>query len=316
MSRSHTPRHGSMQFWPRKRARHSLARVRSWPLSSQAKPLAFIAYKVGMSHLIALDRRPHALTKGEEISLPATIFDCPPLLVAGVAFYKNHQKNGQILAPQLDKDLARKFPLPKRLSKKWEDFPDFDDLQLLVHSQPKLTPADAKKPKLLEIALGGSQEEKLSYAKQKLGQEIRLEEVFEPGLSVDVHGITKGKGFQGTVKRFGVPLRQHKAEKTKRGIGTLGPWQPKRVLFTVPQSGKMGYHLRTEYNKQILKISGKPQEINLPSGFKHYGLVKNSCLFLKGSVPGPRKRPLLLLPSLRPNPAFVKDSFEVKLIAK
>ena len=53
-----------------------------------------------------------------------------------------------------------------------------------------------------------------------LGKEIKVEDVFESGVSVDVHGITKGKGFQGTVKRFGVPIRQHKAEKTKRGIGT------------------------------------------------------------------------------------------------
>ena len=69
----------------------------------------------------------------------------------------------------------------------------------------------------MEIALGGSKEDKLVYAKKMLGKDISVEDVFETGTSLDVHGITKAKGFQGTVKRFGVPIRQHKTKKNKRG---------------------------------------------------------------------------------------------------
>lgn len=316
MGQPHSPRHGSLQFWPRKRAKADLARVRSWPASSQIKPLAFIGYKAGMTHLIAVDNRPYALTKNEDIALPLTIIECPPLLVAGLSFYKNSKKITQIFSAQPDKNLAKKIPLPKKVGKKIEEIKDFDDLRLLVGSQPKLTSMGAKKPKLLEIGLGGNKEEKWNYAKQKLGQEIRIEEVFEAGNWVDAHGITKGKGFQGTVKRFGVPIRQHKAEKTKRGIGTLGPWHPNRVRFSVPQSGKMGYHLRTEYNKQILKISNKPEEINPRGGIKNYGLVKNAYLLLKGSVAGPRKRGLLLVQAIRLKKRRVKEAPEIKYIAK
>ena len=111
-------------------------------------------------------------------------------------------------------------------------------------------------------------------------------------------------------------IKSHKAEKTKRGVGNLGSWTPKRVQFTVPQPGKMGYHLRADYNKQILKISDKPEEINPKQGINKYGLVKNTYLLLKGSVPGPKKRALVLVGSIRPDRLMTKDAPEVNYIAK
>jgi large subunit ribosomal protein L3 len=365
MPKAHAPRRGSMQFWPRKRARHGLVRVRSWPEQSQTKPLAFIGYKAGMTHLFSVDNRPKALTKDQDIFSSTTIIECPPMVVVGVSFYKYSKKIAQILSPKINKDLARKIPLPKsqkskmlgsqasgttkvvseglEISKKSQskevkkledienqrfsgslrdskksqrEIKDFDDLRLLVHTQPKRTTIGTKKPKLLEIALGGSKEDKLKYAQEKLGQEIKVDEVFESGNSADVHGVTKGKGFQGTVKRFGVMIRSHKAEKTKRGIGNLGAWTPKRVDFRVPQPGKMGYHLRTEYNKKILKISDKPEEINPKCGINQYGLVKNTYLLIKGSVPGPKRRALVLVHSIRPNKKMIKEAAEIRYVAK
>ena len=58
--------------------------------------------------------------------------------------------------------------------------------------------------------------------------------------------------------------------------------------------GQMGYHQRTEYNKLILKISDNLDEINPKSGFKGYGLVRTKYILLDGSVPGPRKRLIIL----------------------
>ncbi len=316
MGKAHAPRRGSMQFWPRRRSSRSLARVRYWAESNQAKPLGFIAYKAGMTHIIAVDNHPKSLTKDENISIPTTIIDCPPMFVTGVSFYKNSKKITQILSQKLDKNLAKKIPLSKKVPKKIDDVKDFDDLRLLVHTQPKLTTTGVKKPKLLEIALGGSKDDKINYAKEKLGQEIKVEEVFEPGNVIDAHGITTGKGFQGTVKRFGVMIRSHKSEKVKRGIGNLGAWTPKRIDYRVPQPGKMGYHLRTDYNKQILRISNNPDEVNPKSGIAHYGLVKNSYLLLKGSVPGPKKRALVLVPSIRLNKKITKEAPDVKSIIK
>jgi large subunit ribosomal protein L3 len=71
---------------------------------------------------------------------------------------------------------------------------------------------------------------------------------------VDTIAITKGKGIQGPVKRWGIKRLPHKSRKTVRGVGSIGPWTPGTVMYSVPRAGQMGFHQRTEYNKQILKI--------------------------------------------------------------
>ena len=105
------PRHGSLQFWPRKRATRPIARIRSWVPESKPKPLGFIGYKAGMTHVIATDNRPKALTKGEQIAWAATILECPPNTVAGVCFYRKTpaglQKFSIIMAPKFVKEISR-----------------------------------------------------------------------------------------------------------------------------------------------------------------------------------------------------------------
>jgi len=304
-----------MQFWPRKRSRHSLVRVRSWAPENQVKPLGFIGYKAGMTHLMVVDNRPKSLTKGEKISMPVSIVECPPMFVVGVSFYKNSRKVSSVLSEKFDKNISRTLTLPKKPGKKIEDIQDFDSIKLLVHSTPSKAGFGTKKPKLLEMVLGGNKNDQLVYAKENLGKEISIENVFSPGNQVDVHGVTKGKGFQGTVKRYGVPIRQHKSEKTKRGIGNLGAWTPKRVDYRVAQAGKMGYHLRTEYNKQIIKIGDDGSEVTPDSGIQKYGVVKNSFVLVKGSVAGSKKRALVLTKSIRPNIKVTKDAPEVAFIS-
>lgn len=308
-----SPRKGSLQYWPRKRAKRIIPRIKSWPTSKVVKPLAFIGYKVGMGHLIAIDNRKNSPTKNEEIFIPFTLLECPPLKVGGITFYLNQQKIFTLLANDLDKELSRKIPLPKKPAKKGEEISNFDDLRLLVYSQPKLTGIGQKKPQTIEVALAGKKEEKLNYGREKLGKEIKINEVFEVGNQVDVHGVTKGKGFQGTVKRYGVKIRQHKSGKTKRGIGSLGPWTPKRVDWSVPMPGKMGFHSRTEYNKWVMKIAD-PKEIEKNEGYHKYGIIKNPCLLLKGSVAGNKKQPLCLVKAIRPNKKILPEVPEIKTI--
>ncbi|PIN76396.1 50S ribosomal protein L3 [Candidatus Woesearchaeota archaeon CG10_big_fil_rev_8_21_14_0_10_36_11] len=313
------PRQGSMQFWPRKRAKQSHARIRSWATESKVKPLGFVGYKAGMAHVMVTDNRPKSLTKEETISLPVTIIDCPAMTVAGVCFYKKgllgREKCSTILAEKLSKDLGRLIALPKKTFKKVDDIQECDDIRLLVHSNPKHTSIGAKKPVLVEIALGGPVEEKRAYAKDMLGKDISLSDIFEEGSLLDVHGITKGKGFQGVVKRYGVPILQHKGEKAKRSIGNLGSWTPKRVEFTVAQPGKMGYHTRTQYNNQILKIGTDGKEITPKSGFGRYGIVKNNYILLHGSVAGSVKRTVILTAAIRPPRKMHKDAFSIEFVS-
>lgn len=297
------PRAGSMQYWPRKRAKKVYARVRSWASSKEVKPLGFAGYKVGMTHVMVTDNRPKSTTKGEEIVMPVTIIECPPLKIASIRFYKN-TINGlklvsEVFADKLDKELERKIILPKKIKKKIEDIKDFDDIRLLVYTQPKLTSIGKKKPELFEIALGGSKEEKLNYAKERLGKETTVKEVLKEGQQIDVHAITKGKGMQGPVKRFGIGLKHHKSEKGRRGPGSLGGWKAQgHFMYRIAQAGKMGYNIRMEYNKWLLKIDDK---IDKKGGFLHYGVIKNPYILVKGSIIGPIKRLVRLNYPIRAN---------------
>lgn len=320
MGKARHPHRGSMQFWPRKRSRHSVARIRSWAAESKVKPLGFIGYKAGMAHVLAVDGRAKSVTKGETLSLPTTIVECPPMIVYGVVFYKKTmdglKKTATILHQKFDKHLSRIQKLPKQQKSSFDTVAEYDDLRLLVHSQPALTGIGTKAPKTLEIALGGNKDDKLTYAKDILGKTLSVNDVFATGGAVDIHGVTKGKGFQGTVKRYGIPIRQHKSEKTKRGIGNLGSWTPKRVQFTVAQPGKMGYHQRTEYNKHILALGENGADVTPPSGITKYGVVRNPYVLIKGSLVGPRKRAVVLTQTRRPTKDTKKEAFTLKAVVR
>lgn len=292
MPRTRKPRAGSLQFWPRVRARQSYARIRNWPNSKETKLLGFAGYKAGMTHLLITDNRQNSLTKGQDIFCPATIVECPPIKTASIRFYKNTQNGAKLvsemLADSLDKELERKIITQK---KKGKETNDFDFVRILCYTQPKLTGIGKKMPEIFEIAVGGAKEQQLDFAKKKLGKEIDIAEVFKEGQMLDSHSLTKGKGFQGAVKRFGVHLRQHKSEKSRRNPGTLGPWKAQgHVMWRVAHAGKMGYHLRTEYNKWLVKIGNKAEEINEKGGIINYGIIKNTYILVKGSIPGNEKR--------------------------
>jgi len=126
--------------------------------------------------------------------------------------------------------------------------------------------------------------------KNQLGKNLSVTNIFKEGQCIDVVSVSKGKGFQGPVKRLGVKIRDRKSRKTQRGIATLGPWSPSRVLYTIARAGQMGYHQRTEYNKRILKIGANGAEISPKGGFIRYGPVKGAYVLVSGSVPGPTKR--------------------------
>jgi len=290
-----------MQFWPRKRAKRSFPRMRHWTKNIPMNIQGFIGYKAGMTHMIVRDNSPHTLYKNRDVAIPVTIIECPPLKPLSLRFYKKPYTSliltSEIFSKKLTKEIKKYIKLPKKEEKEPENF---DEIRLVVHTQPYLTGIGQKKPEILEIAISGENNaERLNYAKNILEKDIQLHDIFKEQKYFDVHSITKGKGFQGTVKRFGVKVRQHKAEKTKRGIGSLGSWHPNKVLYTVPQSGKMGYHQRTEYNKLNLLMESNPKKINPKSGFLHYGLIKNEYIILKGSIPGPPKRTVILTPNRR-----------------
>jgi len=290
-----------MQIWPRKRAKRAFSRIRNWQKRDELGLQAFIGYKAGMTHIIAKDLSPHTMYKNDKISLPVTIIECPPLKPLSLRFYNNSYNGLSLIAEVFGKSVDREIKKILKIPKKEIAIPEkFDYLRLRIYTQPKLTSVGKKKPETLEIDIGGKdKKETLQLAQGLLEKEIRLSDVLKHKKFYDVHAVTKGKGFQGTIKRYHGKIRQHKAEKTKRGIGTLGSWHPNKVQYTVPQAGRMGYHQRTEYNKLSLVIGSDPSKINPKSGFLHYGFVKNDYIMLKGSVPGPTKRTVIITTALR-----------------
>ena len=247
-----------------------------------------------------------------DISCPVTIIECPPLKIASVRFYKNTQYGlkliSEIFSEKLNKELSRKILLPKKINKKFEDMKDFDDIRVLVYTQPALTSLGKKKPEIFEMGIGGKKEEKILYVQSLLGKEILIGDVLKAGQQVDIHAITRGKGIQGPIKRFGIGLKHHKSEKGVRRLGTLGGWKSQgHFMYRVAHAGQMGYHQRVELNKLLLKIDDKAEAINPKGGFTHYGLVKNSYILVKGSVFGPSKRLIRFTVSHRPNIGLPKE---------
>ncbi len=300
------PRSGSLQFWPRKRAKNESARRRTLSKSSEPGLLGFSGYKVGMTHLVAIETNKHSHKKGEEISVPVTMIECPPLKIKSVRLFKTIDRISNVVKEidlyKKDKELSKKLTLSKKSSNDLSklNHEEYDDVRVLVYTQPRLTGIGKKKPELFELSLGGSVEDKLSFVKENIGKEIPLELVFNEGDCVDLKSVTRGKGFQGPVKRFGISIRSHKSEKSIRNPGSLGPWCGQgHIMWRVAHAGKMGYHLRTEYNKQILKIVNDPKEVLFKGGIIHYGNVKNPVILIKGSVAGPRKRLIIFQKATR-----------------
>ncbi|MBI4020598.1 MAG: 50S ribosomal protein L3, partial [Candidatus Aenigmarchaeota archaeon] len=259
---------------------------------------------------------------GQEVVRPVTILDCPSLSVAGIVLYRktyNGPASSRVIwAEKPHKDLERKTRLPKKHETKREieeaekTSDKISDVRLLVNTSPRESGIGKKKPELFELEMGGDAKSKWEYAKQKLGKEIKAEEVFKEGEFVDVKAVTKGKGFQGPVKRFGVKVRIRKAKKKRRHIGNLGPRQWARVKpGDKPMPGQLGFQTRTEYNKRILKIaSGK---LNPAGGWVNYGPVDGDYMLVAGSIPGPRKRLVMLRKGTRAPDR--KDPVEVKHVA-
>jgi len=320
MGKAHSPRHGSMQFWPRKLARRVYGRVRSWPGQKDTGLLGFSGYKAGMTHAIVVDNRKTSTTKGQQISVPMTVIECPPIKIASSRFYKKTMDGlrliSEVYAEKLDKEISRKIPAPKKTKKTVDDIKDFDDVRVNVYTQPILTGMGRKKPEIFELALGGSKDDKLKFIKENLGKEIKVSQVFKEGEQIDFHCVTKGKGFQGPMKRFGIARRQHKSEKSIRNPGSLGGWKAQgHVMYRVAHAGKMGFNTRTEYNKLLLRIGNKPEEINPAGGFVNYGLVKNDYILVKGSVGGPRNRIVRVVKAIRPNRLIPKDAPEIQYVS-
>jgi len=317
MVKDSKPLAGSRAFWPRKRAKRIYPTIKTYPQYDKAIPLAFAGYKAGMVHVIEIRKR-KVLKKEieEEYFVPATVIEVPPLKVIGIRLYEKTTKGYKSLLDIFAKD----EDVPKQIKRKITNFKsNYEEamkelekvkdkvkkVRLIVCTQPWLAGIKKKKPEVFEIEVGGKVEDALNYALNVLGKEIKASEIFKEGQFVDVIAVTKGKGTAGPVKRFGVKEQRRKATQRIRHVGSLGAQGVGRVLpGSIPMKGQLGFQRRTEFNKRILKISSNGNEVNPKGGFSHYGIVRSDYILIQGSIPGPKKRLVMLRFAIR-NPKLI-----------
>lgn len=311
------PRRGSMAFYPRVRAQSLESRIRSWadPKLEKSSLLGFAGYKVTNLNVLSVDDREKTPNFGKNVMNSSTLIATPPLKIIGVRAYTEttYGRNAvfDAFAKDSDKFLSKKAPFKFKEGKLEEINSHIDKIKhvvAVVSSYPNSASLSQKKPFVWEIPIGGKDtKSKIDYVVNNFGKQVNIKDVFEAGQFIDISAITRGKGVEGPITRFGVKRKQHKSRKSVRALGTLGPISPAVVTYTVPRQGQRGFHQRTEYNKRILIISNSDKDsdfkINPKGGFEHYGLVKNDYIIVKGSVAGVPKR-------------LIKMRFPIRAISK
>ncbi len=322
-----------MGYSPRKRASSEVPRIRSWPDDDGSPALqGFAGYKAGMTHVVMVNDQSNSPREGMEESVPVTVVETPPMRAVAVRAYEQtpygQKPRSEVWGSEFHEDLDRTLDLPdedtfeedsEALRDAVEDG-DVDDLRVITHTVPgELRNVPKKKPDVMETRVGGgSLTDRADFALELVedGGEHTMGDVFRAGEYLDASGVTKGKGTQGPVKRWGVQKRKgkHARQGWRRRIGNLGPWNPSRVRSTVPQQGQTGYHQRTELNKRLIDF-GEGDEASVEGGFVNYGEVDGHYALVKGSLPGPDKRLLRFRPAIRPNEQPRLDP-EVRFVSK
>ena len=119
----------------------------------------------------------------------------------------------------------------------------------------------------------------------QVGEEVKLTSLFKAGDSVDVSGVTKGKGFQGVMKRhhFSGHKSTHGTHESFRGPGSVGCRSyPGRIFKGKRMDGHMGQELRTTQNLAVVEV--RPEQ---------------NLILVRGAVPGAAGERVVLRPSIK-----------------
>ena len=289
---------------------------------------AVLGFKAGMAHEIALDDRDKIPNYGKPLFVPFTVVTLPKIHVFGVRLYGKGYGGMKIYSDILNLKDERVFGkgrerpagrLPDKSADRQPkeagvagqgtaqpagrqmDAGAVQDVRLLTYVVPAEAGTSEKKAVRLEIPMvGGAMEKRIEVARSMIGTELSSADLLKRWPYVDAFWVTKGKGIEGPVTRQGIKRKQHKSRKSVRAVGVLGAWHPHDVTYTVPRAGQMGYHRRPILNLRVLKVlNSSSDDINPKSGFNKFGLVGSDYALIKGSLPGPTKRPILIRSAVR-----------------
>jgi len=212
-------------------------------------------------------------------------------------------------------------------------------IRLVCHTDIRKIKLRQKKAHISEIQInGGTVDAKVDFGFQLFERKIPVDTCFSQNEMCDVIAITKGKGYEGVIARWGVTRLPRKTHRGLRKVACVGAWHPARVKFSVARAGQNGYHHRTEQNKKIYRIgkAARPSEgaevgtfnanatteadltvkaITPLGGFPHYGEVNEDFVMLKGCIPGVKKRVVTLRKScVKQVSCTAKEEIELKFI--
>jgi len=305
-----------------------------------------MCYKAGMTHIMREVDKPGSKLHKKEVVEAVTILEAPPMIAVGLVgyvetprglrtlttvwaqhlsdqcrrvFYKNWYRSkkkaftsyASRVADESNKDLQQELDRMKKFCQV---------VRLICHTDMTKIKLRQKKAHLAEIQInGGSAADKVDFGKALFERQVGVDTVFNQDEMVDAISITKGRGYEGVVTRWGVTRLPRKTHRGLRKVACIGAWHPARVKFSVARAGQNGYHHRTEQNKKIYRIGkgvhidaeGKtdPKHFNPNAttetdmtqkaitplgGFPHYGEVNEDYVMVKGGVPGVKKRVVTL----------------------
>jgi large subunit ribosomal protein L3e len=305
-----------------------------------------MGYKAGCTHILREVFKPGSKNHKKEVTENVTIIETPPMIVVGLVGYVQTPRGLRTLTTVWAQHLSE--TVKRRFYKNWyrakrKAFDRYAErvasaqnkdvdrelnrmkkycgvIRVLAHTQIRKVGLRQKKAHLMEIQInGGTTAEKVQWGYELFERKIPVNSVFGQDEMLDTIGVTRGKGFEGVIQRWGTATLPRKSHRGLRKVACIGAWHPERVRYTVARAGQHGYHHRTEMNKKVYRIcpaalpeGGKftpnattafdltQKAITPMGGFPHYGVVNEDCVMLKGSVVGPKKRVITLRKSLVP----------------
>jgi large subunit ribosomal protein L3 len=292
------------------------ARIRAWPKVDSDEPrlLAHAGFKAGCVQIVNIDDREKTPNHGKQLVSLGTVIATPPILIIGIRGYSidSRGKHAEFNyhADNLPKYISQFITTKENsLNNSEKLLKKIKEIYAIIAVRPKNAGLSQKKPYIFEVSVkGGDIKKQFTFLQGLLGKEVKIDQVFDVGTTVDTAAITKGKGWEGPITRWGVKRKQHKSRKSVREVGSLGPISPQYVMYTVPRAGQRGFHQRIEYNKRIMLMDNTENskfKINPDGGFKHFGNVNGDFVIVRGSVPGTYNRLIKLRSQIRKVPSKV-----------
>ena len=306
-----------------------------------------MGYKAGMTHILRDVDKPGSKAHKKEVVEAVTVLECPPLVIVGVVGYVETAQGLRALttvwAEHLNDEVRRRFyknwfkskkKAFTRYAKKYADGQKEIDTELqrikdycqvvrvITHTQIRKIKVGQKKAHIMEIQVnGGSISDKVDFAVGYFEKQVPVDAVFANNEMIDICGVSKGRGYEGVITRWGCTRLPRKTHRGLRKVACIGAWHPAKVQYSVARAGQNGCHHRTEMNKKIYRVGkagtgGKDgagevnplggttdfdlteKSINPVGGFPHYGLIREDFLLIKGCIIGPKKRVTTLRKSL------------------